>query len=166
MNIKKIIPNTLILICIVIIIFLLCKIVIQVFAYQTGTHTDEAVAGDFYVAGNAEIAGTLQAGTFDISEASISVTSATISSGSVSYLSFYMSILGEGGSNDNLDTISGGEVGDVINIFPSNTNSNITLTENGNIELGDLSNCALKSKGTLATLYKVDSTWELIACLN
>jgi ABC-type molybdate transport system substrate-binding protein len=139
---------------------------INVDAYQTGKYKDEVVDGDFYVAGNAEIVGTISAGTVDVSNVKISVVNDTIETGEIDYLSFYMSVLGEGGSNDYLNTINGGEEGDVINIFPTDSNSNVTLTENGNIDLGDLPNCNLNAKGDKAELYKKDSIWELIACLN
>jgi outer membrane lipoprotein SlyB len=150
-----------------IVIGLLISIVLNVFAYQTGEHTNEKVDGDFYVTGDAHVVGTISAGTVDVSNVKISVAEDTIVSGAIDYLSFYMSVLGEGGANDNLDTISGGDEGDVVNVFPTDSGSNITLQDgSGNIELGSLPNCSLQARGDIAILYKVDSTWELIACLN
>lgn len=89
-----------------------------------------------------------------------------ISNGQINYSAFYMSVLGEYGNNDDLDTINGGNDGDVLNIFPTNSNSDIKLRHGvGNLNLGGV-DCNLKSIGTKAELRKSDSEWKLIICLN
>jgi len=121
---------------------------------------DLKVDGDANITGNLEVSGIMSV------TLSLGCAHANISSGNITYSAFYMSVLGEGGSNDDLDNIEGGSEGDVINIFPTDSGSDIKLKHGtGNLDL-DGADCDLKSLGTKAELRKKDSIWKLIVCLN
>jgi hypothetical protein len=104
-------------------------------------------------------------GSIDVDSLMVKGTDATISSGEITYETSYMTILGEGGISDELDTINGGEENTVLNIIPQSSASDIKLKDStGNLNLG--ADCNLKAIGHKAELIKNSSGWDLIVCLN
>lgn len=116
--------------------------------------------GDLNVTGNLEVGGVVTGSL------SLGSTDVNISSDNITYETFYMGLLGEGGTNDDLININGGSIGDVVNIFPLDSGSDITLRDGiGNLDLNG-ADCALKSLGDKAELRKENGQWHLITCIN
>lgn len=121
---------------------------------------DLNVSNNVYIDGNLEVDG-LMTGTL-----SLGYHEENVSDGNISYHAFYLGVLGEGGGNDDVDNIIGGVKGDVINIFPIDSSSDIKLKHGtGNLDL-DGSDCDLKSTGTKAELRKTNGNWKIVVCLN
>lgn len=149
----------------------------QNFTLCEGNNYVDCIDGDFYTYGDMEVNNSyvnndmVVGGDFEVSgimtgTLSLGCSHVNITGGNITYDTFYMSVLGEGGANDDLVYINGGNEGDVINIILTDSASDITLIHGtGNLDLNG-ANCALKALGTKAELRKVDSTWKIIVCLN
>lgn len=126
---------------------------------------DDIEAQSIYANENIVVVGNLDVSGVMTGTLSLGCDKVNISGGNITYSAFYMSVLGEGGIADNLVNINGGSEGDVINIFPTDSGSDITLVDGtGNLNLG--ANCVLKSIGTKAELRKNNGGWNLIICLT
>jgi len=89
--------------------------------------------------------------------------SKTISAGAISVAQTFVSVLGEGGLDDYLDTINGGSLVNVIVLFPGNSSQKITIRNNiGNIITPNGNNFELPDNG-VALLVWDGTYWRLIA---
>lgn len=85
-----------------------------------------------------------------------------IDGGEIDFTTHYMGILGESGENDDLDIINGGFDGALLTLFPTNSDSDITLKDGtGNLNLNGADK-TLKHLGDILILIKKDSTWKLV----
>ena len=113
-----------------------------------GYSNEEKIAGDINITGV-------------IKNFKTEVIQETISSGVLAYQSYYMSVMGEGGVNDDIDTISGGEDGYMLFLFPASAGVNITLKNGtGNLDIGG--NISMNQAGDIVLLRKVGSSWKLV----
>lgn len=107
-------------------------------------------------------------GNISVNKLNTQPNSATISSGSITYTGAYMLINGEGNVDDELNTINGGQEGDVL-ILKSNNNGIITINDNdissGNIALiRNNSTRTLEFSVDTVVLMHYDSGWvELLS---
>lgn len=136
-----------------------------------GVQDDIEAGGSIYANENLVVTENATIGNLDVlgimtGTLSLGSTNVNVSSGNITYSTFYMGVLGEGGVNDDIDNIIGGSEGDVVNVYPLDSGSDVKLKHGtGNLNLNG-ADCNLKSLGDKAELRKCNGDWRLITCIN
>lgn len=108
---------------------------------------------------------TLSAGSLIISAGMLNIglpSVVTIVSGAITVTRSHHGIAGEGGAADNLDTINGGNTGDILIIRSSSSANDITCTEVGNLRLGATTRVLTHTNDKLFLLFE-GSNWTEIS---
>jgi len=125
-----------------------------------GASLDNAVLGTNLDAGGNDVQNV---GSIDTDLASIDGTTETISSGDIPYSSSYIQVNGEGGAEDDLETISGGSDGDLV-ILTRADNDNITVVTNAggpnSILTSDDANKTISFGDSMTLLYVSNGVTE------